>query len=314
MKISLLTPIGISLLVTITTAHAQKKSAYHASVPEPTKVGVRYGDHKRHIMDLWQAPSDKPTPLVFVIHGGAWRSGSKERLHLFVDTAALLKAGISVAAINYRFISHAKRSRITPPVKAPLYDAARALQFIRSKSTEWNIDKKRIGAAGSSAGACSGLWLAFHDDLADPKSKNPVARESSRLWCAAVILAQTTLDPKQMKEWIPNSKYGGHAFGKKNFEEFLAAREDIMPWIEKYSPYGLVSKDDPPIYLFYKIPPAVGKVQKDPAHSSNFGVQLQKHYQKMDLDCELVYPGAPNIEYKNSTDYLIAALKKPETK
>ena len=32
---------------------------------------------------------------------------------------------------------------------------------------------------------------------------------------AAVIVAQTTLDPQQMKEWTPNSRYGGHAFGFK---------------------------------------------------------------------------------------------------
>ena len=38
---------------------------------------------------------------------------------------------------------------------------------MRSKAGEWNIDKKRIGATGGSAGGCSSLWLAFHDDMAD---------------------------------------------------------------------------------------------------------------------------------------------------
>ena len=37
-------------------------------------------------------------------------------------------------------------------MKAPLEDAARALQFVRSKATEWNLDKTRIGATGGSAG------------------------------------------------------------------------------------------------------------------------------------------------------------------
>ena len=124
-------------------------------------------------------------------------------------------------------------------------DAARALQFVRSKAKEWNLDKKRIGAAGGSAGACSSLWLAFHDDLANTKSKDPVARESSRLSCAAVTGAQTTLDPKQMKEWTPNSKYGGHAFGLRNFAEFLAKREKIMPWVKEYSPCLLYTSPSP---------------------------------------------------------------------
>ena len=113
-----------------------------------------------------------------------------------------------------------------PPVEWPLHDAARALQFVRSKAAEWNIDKQRIGASGGSAGACSSLWLAFHPDMADPKSSDPVARESTRLWCAAVTGAQTTLDPQQMKEWTPNSRYGGHAFGFKGdpAKEALAVR------------------------------------------------------------------------------------------
>ena len=130
-----------------------------------------------------------------------------------------------------------------------MHDAARALQFIRSKAKEWNIDKTRIGAAGGSAGACSSLWLAFHDDLANPKSKDPVLRESSRLQCAAVIGAQTTLDPKQMKEWTPNSKYGGHAFGLHPFDKFLESRKKILPWIKEYSPYANVTKGDPPVFL-----------------------------------------------------------------
>ena len=118
---------------------------------------------------------------------------------------------------------------------------------------------------------------AFHDDLADPQSKNPVARESSRLSCAAVIGAQTTLDPKQMVEWTPNSRYGGHAFGLGSFTDFLKQREKILPWIAEYSPYTLVTKDDPPVYLIYRTPPAIGKNQKDATHTSNFGVKLQEH-------------------------------------
>jgi acetyl esterase/lipase len=293
---------------------AKKPDRYDASVPKPTLSGVRYGEHERHVLDFWKAPSDKPTPLVFVIHGGGWSGGSKERLGRFADAAALLKAGISVAAINYRYIKQGEADGVKPPVKAPLHDAARALQFVRSKAADWNLDKKRIGATGGSAGACSSLWLAFHDDLADPESKDPVAWESTRLWCAAVLGAQTTLDPKQMKEWTPNSRYGGHAFGKGNFAKFLAERESILPWIAEYSPYALVSADDPPVYLTYKVPPALGKDQKDPTHTSNFGVKLQEHCTAIGSACELVYPGAPGVKHKTPTAYLIATLKAPAGK
>ncbi len=289
--------------------------ASNPQLPNPTQYDAAYGPHPKQVMHFWQAESDQPTPVLFYIHGGGWSGGGRlGGVPPLLPT--MLKEGISVASIEYRFISEATADRVTPPVKGPLHDAARALQFLRSKAEEWNIDKTRIGASGGSAGACSSLWLAFHDDLADPKSEDPVARESSRLLFAAVSGAQTTLDPAQMKEWTPNSRYGGHAFGFtvdpenkiSQFDEFLAKRETILPWIAEYSPYALVSKDDPPVYLFYSSPPAMGQEQKDPTHTSNFGVKLQEHCQANGVSCELVYPDAPDVKHSTILEYLLANL------
>lgn len=295
---------------TAAAADSAEPPSYDSSVPAPTQANVSYGPHPRNVLDFWQAPSDKPTPLVFVIHGGGWQNGEKERVQRFADVATLLKAGISVAAINYRLIKHAEAEGITPPVNAPLHDAARALQFVRSKATQWNIDSQRIGAAGGSAGACSSLWLAFHDDLADPDNSDPVLRQSTRLWCAAVTGAQTTLDPQQMKDWTPNSRYGGHAFGVANFADFLAQRQQLLPWIAEYSPYALVSPDDPPVFLSYSTPPALGQEQRDPTHTSNFGVKLQERCLAQGVGCDLFYPDSPSTAHANPTDYLIATLKR----
>jgi len=279
------------------------------AVPAPTLAEARYGEHERHVLDFWKADSSTPTPLAFVIHGGGWKGGTKERVGRFVEVDQLLEAGISVVAINYRLVSHATDAGIEPPVKAPLHDAARALQFVRSKAVEWNIDKQRIGAAGGSAGACSSLWLAYHDDLADPDSSDPIARESTRLQYAAVIGAQTTLDPKQMKEWTPNSKYGGHAFGKDNFEQFLHDRDSILPWIAEYSPYALVTADDPPVCLLYSSPPARGQAQRDPTHTSNFGAMLLEKCNAAGAACEFIYSADAGLRSGIATDYLIENLK-----
>ena len=277
--------------------------------PPPTVANFKYGPFERNVLDFWKAASDRPTPLLFYIHGGGWMGGDKAG----IAVEPFLKEGISVVSINYRYISQAQD--VVPPVKAPLHDAALALQTVRSKAAEWNIDKLRIGASGGSAGACSSLWLAFHPDLADPKSSDPVARESTRLFCAAVNGAQTTLDPQQMKEWTPNSRYGGHAFLKKedykDFAAFLAAREKILPWIAEYSPYALVSSDDPPVYLNFSAPPAMGQEQKDPTHTANFGVKLQEHCKANGVVCELYYPGVTDVKSKSSVEYLITTLKKP---
>lgn len=293
---------------------AKPASTNAVAQPKPTAGNVPYGKHERQVLDFWKAESSSPTPLLFFIHGGGWQAGDKNRTGGIEN---YLKAGISVVAINYRYIVQATTDGVVPPVKGPLHDAARALQFVRSKATEWNIDKQRIGASGGSAGACSSLWLAFHPDLADPKSDDPIARESTRLWCAAVIGAQTTLDPQQMKDWTPNSKYGGHAFGFKGdtakklsaFDEFLTKRDTILPWIAEYSPYALVTADDPPIYLSYSVAPGLGQDQKDPTHTSNFGVKLQEHCKKNGVACELVYPGASDVKHLTAQGYLIETLK-----
>jgi len=289
-------------------AATKAADAYGPSVPAPTLTGVRYGEHERHVMDVWKVASSTPTPLVFVVHGGGWERGSKERVSRFVDVAALLDAGISVAAINYRLINR-DAPDTQPPVKAPLHDAARALQFVRSKAAEWNIDPTRIGAAGGSAGACTSLWLAFHDDLADPTSSDPVARQSTRLACAAVTVPQTTLDPAQMREWTPNSAYGGHAFGFPSFAEFLAARDTIGPLIAEYSPYALVTADDPPVFMIFSAAPAVGAEQRDPTHTANFGVKLAERCAAVGVAAEVVYPGAPDVKHHTPTEFLIATLQ-----
>ncbi|MBL8796109.1 MAG: alpha/beta hydrolase [Planctomycetia bacterium] len=274
---------------------------------EPKKlIGVAYGSHPRQVLDFYQAKSDKPTPVVFYIHGGGWRAGDKK-----TNPQPFLDKGISVVAINYRYTQNGVEDKVEPPVKAPLEDAARALQFVRSKAAEWNLDKKKIGATGGSAGGCSSLWLAFHDDLADPKSTDPIARESTRLYCAAVNGAQVSLDPKELREWMPNYGYGAHAFGLKNFQELIDNREKVMKWIKEYSPMEHVSKDDPPIFMFYGgEKPVVGDSPKDPTHSGIMGLKLAEKLKAAGVEVTLVHPGVQEPMFKNSTECLIDRLLK----
>jgi acetyl esterase/lipase len=280
----------------------------------PTRANIPYGTHEKQVMDFWKAASSSPTPLVFFIHGGSWKSNDKNKV---TGVKEYLAAGISVISINYRFVQDATAAGIKPPVKWPLDDAARALQFVRSRAAGFNIDKTRIGASGGSAGACSSLWLAFHDDMADPKSSDPISRESTRLSCAGVFGAQTSLDPKQMKEWTPNSTYGGHAFGLNgdkarkisSFQDFLQNRDRILPWIKEYSPYELATADDPPVFMHYTVVPEIGKIQKDPTHTSNFGLKLHEKLKSIPVESYLMYPGAIGVPYPDPIQFLISKLR-----
>lgn len=317
----------LCLLLTLTLtplAHTQEKkdppkkepAKKLPAGPPPTMENVPYGSHTRQVLDFYQAKSDKPTPVVFAIHGGGWTGGDKNTYR--GQAKRYNDAGLSVVAINYRMVPEATEKAVEPPVKWPLEDAARALQFVRSNAKEWNLDKTRIGATGGSAGGCSSLWLAFHDNLADTKSLDPVARESTRLYCAAVSGAQTTLDPKVLREWMPNYRYGGHAFALRtkekrdgSFQELFDRREKLLPWITKYSPMTHVTKDDPPIFLEYpsqRKPPVKGENQDDPTHSALLGMILMEKLKEAGVEAILVYPGQTHEKYRNSADYLIDRL------
>jgi acetyl esterase/lipase len=288
--------------------------------PTPTVADYAYGtDSERQKFDFWKSTSDKPAPLILLIHGGGWVNGSKES-YSGAAIQPYLDAGFCVASISYRFIAQAMEQKVEPPVKAPLHDAARALQTLRSKAKEWNIDPKRVGATGGSAGACTSLWLAYHDDLADPASADPIARESTRLQCIAVSGAQTSLDPKELREWIVNAIYGGHAFGfaekgrtrAEEFELLLANREKVLPWIKEYSPIELATKDDPPVYLTYpnqKTPARVGQKEPDPTHSVLYGVKLAERVAPLGLECVVTCPAGPKEDkYGSVLEFFKAKL------
>jgi acetyl esterase/lipase len=302
--------LGVSLIGLQVPAQEKKeaKKKVEKKPAIPPTYAVAYGKHPRQVIDFYQAKSEKPTPVVFYIHGGGWQGGDKNG----INPKPYLDAGISVAAINYRYVKHGVEEKVMPPVKAPLEDAARALQFLRSKASDWNIDKRRIGATGGSAGACSSLWLAFHADMADPKSDDPVARESTRLYCAAVNGAQTTLDPKDLKEWLPNYTYGAHAFGLKNFDELFEKRESVLKWIKEYSPSEHATKNAPPIGLYYTgdKDAKVGGIHKDPTHSPVMGMKLEEKLKSLGVEVVFAYTGHPNEMYPNSQAFLIGHLTK----
>ncbi len=301
---------GVLLIATLLLAPGIRAQA--PAAPAPTLSNVPYGKHPRQVLDFYQAKAGQPAPVLFFIHGGGWMTGDKANPDFL---AKCLENGIAVVSINYRFIPDAAAEKIAPPVKACLDDAARALQFVRSKAGEWHIDRERIGGCGGSAGGCTALWLAFHRDLAEPASADPVARESTRLRCVLAFVPQTTLDPQQMQAWTPNNQYGNHAFGLGSMQEFLDKRESLMPWIREFSPYALASADDPPVLLFYDNPPNLGQPYKDPPHSGNFGAGIAPRLKDAGIEHEINYNNDyGHMRYPDLFGFLLAKLRDSPAK
>ncbi|MBM4023978.1 MAG: alpha/beta hydrolase [Planctomycetes bacterium] len=222
-------------------------SARLAAAPAPTFADVSYGPHARNVLDFWQARSDKPTPVIVFIHGGGFTAGDKSKVRGDKIVPQCLDAGVSFAAINYRY-------RTDTPIQDVLRDCARAIQFIRWKAAEWNVDRMRMASYGGSAGAGTSLWLAFHADLADPNSSDPVLRESSRLVCAGANACQFSYD---LLEW---EKLFGEAVqrfqGGENLPGFYGLKTDEMlrgPVGQRIRAdcdmRGLISTGDAPVFL-----------------------------------------------------------------
>lgn len=308
MKSSLQRFVGVlavcAVLFTGGRAVAQEKK------PALDVKDAKYGPHERNVIDVWKAKSDKPTPLVIYIHGGGFRAGDKSSLDAGL-LAQLLDAGISVAAINYRFSQHA-------PFPAPMLDGGRAVQFARSKAKDWNIDPTHIGATGGSAGAGISLWLAFKDDLADPRSEDPIARESTRLSCAVVLGAQSSYDPRWIKKTI-----GGKAHEHPALLPFYGLKEDEIDTpkahklYEEAAPINFVSKDDPPVFLFYNEPKGELPADAKPGqgiHHPKFGDALKDALDPLKVECVLRhsddYKGKLADARKEMVEFFVKHLKK----
>jgi acetyl esterase/lipase len=262
----------------VAPANAQRLT--QRTKPAPDLAEVSYGPHKRNVLDLWKSTSQRPTPLVVFIHGGGFQSGSKDALSPALLNG-LLARGISVMAINYR---------LSPEVSFPAHymDCARAIQCARTKAKDWNLDPERVGATGGSAGAGTSLWIGFHDDMADPDNADPLLRQSTRLSCMAVQGAQSSYDPRVIREWV-----GESAARHPALEGFYGLKPDELhtpkafKLYEAASPINQLTKDDPPVYAFYgesRLLPADAR-RGQGIHHINFGLRLKEQMDQLGIEC-----------------------------
>lgn len=251
---------------------------------------VAYGSHVRNRLDFWPAKSDRPTPVLVFFHGGSFKAGDKSAVLTRPIFQQCLESGISVVSANYRFSSDA-------PYPASMLDGARAVQFVRSKAREWNLDPAGIAVTGTSAGATLALWVALHDDLADPSSADAVLRLSSRVACASPHSGTAGLESAYFQRHAGVSKQGGalwQLFGAATQAEFDTLAKQALA--RDASPLVHATQDDPPLFLTYQGDPAEAPFaaespQSNWIHHVCLGLPLKAKYDELGRPCEL-YNGA----------------------
>jgi acetyl esterase/lipase len=203
--------------------------------PSATYRDVAYDDeHEAQVLDVYLAESEAPVPAMVFIHGGGWRGGSKSRVPPWL-LDAVREGWLSVVSVEYRFTTVA-------PHPAQVHDCLRAIQFVRHKAAEWNIDPQHIGVTGGSAGGHLSLWVALHDDAADAESDDPVTRQSSRVVCAVSFAGPTDWSLLEEVE----HKHPAYRL-LLGYEPGTPAEEMAADAKKHVSPINFVSDDDPPV-------------------------------------------------------------------
>jgi acetyl esterase/lipase len=182
-------------------------------------------------VDLYTVPkATKPTPVIINIHGGGWKSGTKEAQGGF---AAFFKEGFAVANMEYRLSGQA-----TAP--AAVEDTRCMLIYLVQNAKKLNIDPNKIIIMGGSAGghlALMGGLLGNNCQFDSNCSKHDVVK------VAAIIDKYGIAD---VWDWTfgPDHKSSSPKL-------WLGEYVNDENFIKSVSPINLVTVDSPPVFIVH---------------------------------------------------------------
>ena len=243
--------IIVSLLSSLTCfsqdVAAQKKNVTDAA--EKSGVEVRldqpYADNSnpKQMVDLYlpkKRNSDKPLPVVALIHGGGWVNGDR--------------IGYSGAAIQYArtgdYAAVGVGYRLTKEAHWPeqIYDCKAAIRWIRGHAKEFNLDADHIAVMGGSAGGHLSSLLGTSGDVKEIEGTlGSFTTFSSRVQCVVnqcgpEDFTKALMFDKDGKPVVDDPAVSGLLGGtyEEKHAEAVAA-----------SPLTCVSKDDPPFLTIH---------------------------------------------------------------
>lgn len=283
-----------------TKLRGKAKAPHTDSAPPDADLrDVKYGPHERNVLDFWFAKNtNAAAPLIVFIHGGGFVGGDKSKKLSPAAIREALDGGAAFMSINYRFREHA-------PIQDILRDAARAIQFVRANAARFHIDPARIASFGSSAGAGTSLWLAAHDDLADPKSADPVLRQSSRIRAAGSLNGQATYDLREWDrvifpfkpEWLKGEDEGPRFYHFKSDADYDTEQGKRIR--ADCNMLGLLTADDPPIYLSCSQPDGDPTNRGHLLHHPRHVQVIERRCKELGIPVTAVYAGDQNLSAKS---------------
>jgi len=247
---------------------------------------------------------DGPFPVIFSIHGGAFKSGDKGDGQV-VPMLEGLKRGYAVVSINYRLSGEA----IWP---AQIQDVKAAIRWIRANSKQYKLNSEKIAAWGGSAG---GHLSAMAGTSGDVKELEDLwqgnADQSSRVQAVVDWFGPT--DFLKMDEHAKESKVANpqvHSVPDSPESQLIGKNlQDAPDRVKSANPETYISKDDPPFLIQHGLnDPLVPYPQ-----SVNFAKKLEQTLGKGKVIIELIPDtghGGPAFQTEQNLNKVFAFLDK----
>lgn len=115
---------------------------------------ISYGKDPNQFGDLYMPKARGPHPMLFVIHGGFWRAANDLK-HIAHLCRALSQEEVACFSLEYRRLGNSGGG--WPGTFEDI--RAGAVHLVRNLA-KYNLDPRRLGAVGHSAGGQLALWLA----------------------------------------------------------------------------------------------------------------------------------------------------------
>jgi acetyl esterase/lipase len=209
---------------------------------EPTRVDIEYaklGDRSLKL-DLYFPKRDttsSQSPLVVWVHGGAWRSGSKENVPLL----RWLDHGFAIASVEYRLSPEAK-------FPAQVHDIKTAIRFLRARSDELGLDPERFVIAGGSAGGHLAALVGVSSGIA-PLEETTGEQVDMKSDVRAIVSFYGASD---LQTILQQSTEYGLSVRVPALQLFLGGQPTELPEVAKLaSPVTHVDPTDPPLWLIH---------------------------------------------------------------
>ena len=121
------------------------------------QTGVVFAKHDgiELVGDFYLPKGRAKAPLLVAVPGGGWQAGSSR--YYWYWGLFLARNGYAVFAVDYRLGKDGK-------YPAAVYDTKAAVQFVRAKAADFNLDPDRIGLIGDSSGAHLAALVALAGD------------------------------------------------------------------------------------------------------------------------------------------------------